>query len=541
MLMSSVAYQTTYQHKPIDEFMWEYEGATSYNSLKNRFGWKIDKYDHAVAAMLHFPYFTQEVLGYTMPDHSFEIADIIINNERSVHKAARGHLKSTVLQQLAAWVSVFPQNILKNFVDDPRKDLYTLQISYGSEQASEWHGFYQDFVGDAISDLQLPITFDNKSAQTTKLSHDVTCVSRGMMTSMRGKHPHLILGDDLLSDRRFISPELQRRIYFQGVIGMTMPGTIVGIVGTPLTFNDLLAELSEMPVNKHDWKYDNFGNLVSKRGYISTKYAAIRVVDGVRIPLWGIHRPLEWLDARKDEIGEIMFTREFMCDVVSDAGAIFDPDTLQLCNRSNEFIGRHKGGRMIGGMDLGFTADTRGSETSLMIVEEYMNQVLIMRDLWHEHTDSTKRKIEKLHWYNYYYGGIEYHIEDNAAQTDFVEVCQDEVYRKEFTEIWLAKGLINRPLNRLNVQGSTTGRAKTEGILSLEPKFANQQFLFPTGNQKSLEITNTVQAELSTWIFNPDKDKVQCLAPTSDISMSLYILARNYFSPDTKKWDWEFG
>lgn len=532
--------QTTYQHQPLDSFMWDYDGATAYSSLMDHYGEKIDKYDHTVAAMLHFPYYTQEVLGYDMPKHSFEIADIILNNERSVHKAARGHLKSTILQQLASWVSLFPQNILKNFVDDPRKDLYTLQISYGSEQASEWHGFYQDFVYDGIKDLQLPIKFTSKSAQTTKLSHDVTCVSRGMMTSMRGKHPHLILGDDLLSDRRFISVELQRRIYFQGIVGMTMPGTIIGIVGTPLTFNDLLAELSEMPENKEKWKYDAFGNLISKRGYISTKYAAIRVVDGKRIPLWGLHRPLEWLDARKEEIGEIMFTREFMCDVVSDAGAIFDPEVMQLCNRSNEFIGRAKGGRMLAGMDLGFTDDIRGSETSLLIAEEYFHQTLIIRDLWHERTSSTKRKIGKMYWYDYIYGGIEFWVEKNAAQRDFVEVCQDEAYRKEFSEQWLSEGKINRPLNRLNVHGTDTTGAKHQGIMSMEPKFDNQQILFPTGSNKSVEMTNTIQSELSTWIFNPDKGMVQCLAPTSDISMSLYILARDYFKPDTKKWGWDF-
>ena len=115
-----------------------------------------------------------------------------------------------------------------------------------------------------------------------------------------------------------------------------------------------------MPKDKKDWKYDRHGNLISKRGYISTKYAAIRIVDGKRIPLWGIHRPLEWLDARKEEIGDIMFTREFMCDVVSDEGAIFDMDTLQMCNRSNEVRGQSKGGRMFAGMDLGFTTDIRG-------------------------------------------------------------------------------------------------------------------------------------------------------------------------------------
>ena len=112
---------------------------------------------------------------------------------------------------------------------------------------------------------------------------------------------------------------------------------------------------------------------------------------------------------------------------------------------------------------------------------------------------------------------------------------------KEFSEKWLSNGTINRPLNRLNVKGDTTGKGKSEGILSMEPRFAEQQFLFPTGDQKSVEMTSTIQGELVTWIFNPEKNKVQCLAPNSDISMSMYIIDRNYFTTDTEKWDWEFG
>ena len=142
---------------------------------------------------------------------------------------------------------------------------------------------------------------------------------------------------------------------------MAVPGTKIAVVGTPLTFNDLLAELSEMEKNKTKIESTKEGFPISKRGYVYLKYRAIHEFTGEA--LWPEVRPLDWLEGQRRELGEIMFAREYLCEPMSDAGALFDNELLGKCERDKELMGITRGGDIYGGVDLARSLKPNSSQT----------------------------------------------------------------------------------------------------------------------------------------------------------------------------------
>jgi hypothetical protein len=521
----------------LTKYFWEYEGPTGYKSLINHYGYKADLFDHTIAAANSFEYYCEEVQEYKMPPHSYQISNAIIDYDRLVTKAARGHVKSTTLQLFTSWVTLFPQNLMWKFQNDPRKNLNILQVSFSTDQAKDWQYYYQEFVRDGIDNLKLPVSVVDKSVQRLKMNDGTITRSNGMTSSMRGGHPHFIVGDDLLSDKKYISQDLLRRIYFQGLVGMAMPGTKIAVVGTPLTYNDLLADLSEMEENEIQIKYTRENYPISKKGYVYLKFRAIDEVTGNA--LWPEHRPLDYLESLRREQGEIMFAREYLCEPVTDAGSMFHSELLNKCDRKNEIKGITRGGRMFGGMDLGNSENPKSSQTVFIALEELRKNVLIIRDLWIVRTKSGRKRVEKLYSWDLKYNHFKhFNVENNAFQDLLVEMLDDEVWRDNLEERWMNTGEINEPLKKLNVKGDPTLKDKQNaqhGIPSLESEFDREQILFPTGNRKSIEMSNTIKAELGTWILNPETGLYQCLAPHSDISMALYVAIKGYRKQKKKK------
>ncbi len=136
----------------------------------------------------------------------------------------------------------------------------------------------------------------------------LTC--KGFGSSVRGAHPYWIIVDDGLKDNVIYS-QLQREksiSYFQAVImNMLVPGGQIIVVGTPFHEADL------------------YGDLKKKSGWFVIEYPSI-------FPNGKILWPSRWsyndLMEKKEDQGNIIFSRENLCRPITSEASIFPMDVL---------------------------------------------------------------------------------------------------------------------------------------------------------------------------------------------------------------------
>lgn len=474
-----------------------------------------------------------------LPNHSQQMFHAIKKYTKVIIKAARGHLKSTTLQIFAVWVCLFAENYLKeNNIKD--KKLRILQLSYSSEQAEEWHKEFQGYLVDAIQYLNLPINTKKITKNSTKTNFGIFEIkSRGITGALRGKHPHIILADDLLTDKNFIKPSMMQTIFYQGVIGMTMPVTKVVVVGTPLRYNDLLAELSELHKDEDKIVYTNEGYPISVKGYVYLKYAAIKS-DGSE--LWN-ERPLSWLKDKENEMGSTRFAREFLCIPMSFNSAYFNMDMLSRCDRTEYSFHEVSGGRLFVGCDMANSLEEGSSFSAFTLLEEVGGKKsgeLVYRDLWVKRSNSNKEKLKVLYRWQVLYGTITLvNVEKNAYQGSFVDLVEDDDYRKIVSQEFWREGILDEGMycKQLNVIGMATGGEKQSeniGIPGLLGMFETQKLMFPAKTPYDVQLAQTIKDDFAMWIINPDTEKFESLGTNDDISMSTFINIKGYRSMKKK-------
>jgi hypothetical protein len=126
----------------------------------------------------------------------------------------------------------------------------------------------------------------------------------GFGTSRRGTHPDIIIPDDIESESSKMSREDRDRMFFGVISGMALPHTKIAVVGTPLEFGDILAQLE-----RND-------------AYVKWKRPAM--VSGINQfkDIWTD----EWLAFRLKEMGSLNFSREMLLERIDPSTQPFKRD-----------------------------------------------------------------------------------------------------------------------------------------------------------------------------------------------------------------------
>lgn len=491
--------------------------------------------DLFLAGLRSFLFFAKMIYNFEqeLPEHSYSMFKIINKYNKVIIKAARGHLKSTTLQLYAVWVTIYAHEYMKKN-NIKGKTLRILQLSYSGGQAYDWHKEFQGYLIDAIIALQLPVDIKRmtRNSGRTRIGN-VEIISAGITGALRGKHPHIILCDDLLTDKNYISQEMMQTIFYQGIIGMTMPITKVIVVGTPLRFNDLLAELSELEANISKIKRVVEGYPISLKGYVYIMYAAIKE-DGTA--LWS-ERPKKWLDEKLLEMGLTRFTREFLCLPMSIESALFRMDMLNRCDRPEYSWQEVSGGRLFVGVDLANSIEQGSSFSSFILMEEIGGKksgTLVFRDHWYKRSNKNVEKLKAIYKFQALYGQITLvNVEKNAYQGSFVDLIENDVLRISISEEFWKEGVLDNGvyLRRLIVEGDQTGGEKHSeniGIPGLQGMFETQNLLFPIKTEADVRMSQIIKDDFAPWILDPSTDKYKSLGSNDDISMSVFIGIKGY-------------
>ncbi len=204
-----------------------------------------------MAAAAHPGVWAETALGYSNAAFHWEWYDLLLAEQRLALVAPRDHAKSScVTVNYSTW----------RMVHTPGFQVYVFAAT--AELAAKLLKRVRDTVEQAAPDL-LGADVDNATELWLTNGSRVSCAGTGK--SIRGAHPDLIVGDDVLDEDSSLTALQRKRVerwWFGSVSGMAHPGTerIVGgqrfwfrptqivIVGTPFHSSDLLSGMRDNPL-----------------------------------------------------------------------------------------------------------------------------------------------------------------------------------------------------------------------------------------------------------------------------------------------------
>lgn len=336
------------------------------------------------------------------------------------------------------------------------------------------------------------------SSTSIRLTNGSRIYARGFGTSVRGAHPHWIIVDDGLNDETAYS-EMRRKkeidYFYNAISNMLVPNGQLIVVGTPFHQQDL------------------YGDLEQNSEYEFRKYQAIiQGSDGAEYPLWPERYNLERLQAKRREIGNVRFAREFQCDPISDDMSLFPLFLFQAAPQEQRQLKLGMSLKFwqdlnIGiyiGVDFGLSASVQADYTVIWVmgVDGFGNRYII--DIFRDKGLPYQSQLSKINEYGRKYDPNLIFVEANQAQRIF----GDELIRT----------------TDLPIKKYTTGAEKNtleKGIPALRVLLENTKFRIPRGDLNSVELTNTWISEMRSMTFVDGK--ITSTGEHDDTVMACYL------------------
>lgn len=237
-------------------------------------------------AQASLKYFTVKIMQMRWPSHYADWEKLILENDRLLVQAPRGHGKSLF------WSVAYP---LWRVIRGKRE---ILLISYSEDQCRRLIREIRNHVeGNEYLAALRPTTKEIWGTDQLSFANGSFISGLGFGTSSRGRHPDDIIVDDPLKDLGGMNDEDQERAYFGVITGMAMEKTKLVTVGTPVNFGDLLEKLEKNPA------------------YAQWKKPALANGKALFPDLWSEKA----LALKRQEMGSINFAREYLLERIDPA------------------------------------------------------------------------------------------------------------------------------------------------------------------------------------------------------------------------------
>lgn len=340
----------------------------------------------------------------------------------------------------------------------------------------------------------MPSRKDRWSSTSIRLSNGHRIFARGFGTKVRGAHPDWIVCDDVLNDETMYSELVRQKqidYFYTAITNMIVPSGQIVVVGTPFHKSDLYASLKENPE------------------YHFQKYQAI---DDSGKALWPDRYSAALLARRRVEIGAIRFTREFLCEPVSDDMSLF-PGTLFRGEPVEQFqltLGMPKefwdslGVQIYVGVDFAMSSSVQADYTVIWVMgtDKFGNRWVI--DIIRKKGLPYQEQLSLINEVGRRYDPALIFLESNQMQRIF----GDELIR----------------LTDLPIKEFTTGVQKNsldKGVPSLRVLLENKKFRIPRGDRRSIEETEVWIDEMRSFTWA--EGKLQSVGGHDDTVMGCWI------------------
>lgn len=362
-----------------------------------------------------------------------------------------------------------------------------------------------DIVRDTVEEIDLlreklyPKFRDNWSKTSVKFQNGCRLRVKGMNTTVRGAHPGYIVLDDVLRDNVLYS-KIQRdksKDYFtSALLGMLIPGGQMIVVGTPFHRADL---------------YSIFEKSID---FVYRKYPAIDKHGNV---LWGSRHSKADLDMRKRVAGNMVFTREYLVDPISEDTAMFPEKILKRAlvgmqgysyvENIEAFPIKFK--RVVTGGDFAYSARVGADWTCFGTwgIDDLENFWLL--NMYHAKGvgySEQKRALRSI-WRRFRPDVI--YLEANQFQAIYSETLKEETSMPVYPFVT-----------------TTKKHSLSEGVPSLAILFENGKIRLPYSTEKDIKITEKVLDEFRNVGWT--EKGVEGIGEHDDIVMMTWI-ARNAY------------
>lgn len=284
--------------------------------------------------------------------------------------------------------------------------------------------------------------------------------AKGIGSPLRGRHPQLVILDDILNDDNSTSPEHQEAIrkYFNEVIvpmkdkGLDWQRALgfrskIVMVGTAQDRNDLYHELQ------------------SNQEYIGTKLQAI-LDDEHKKVLWPERYSYEDLIKLKAKIGALAFSKEYQNEPLSDDTTPFPPSLFEpLKDRDLSYVRIYEGTNPVFlGADFSVPGSQDGDWTVIFAVEyDPVSHLFTPLNYWRQRPAQMQEQLHAIELYCQQYKVTLGYLEDNLFQGVYANLFKTK--------------------SALPLTGHTVTHGKKVslemGLLSFRPMFENSAWRFP--------------------------------------------------------------
>lgn len=354
------------------------------------------------------------------------------------------------------------------------------------------------------------------SGTAITLSNGHKIYARGYGTKVRGAHPDWIVVDDGLNDEDAYSEIVRQKnidYFYTAITNMVIPGGQIVVVGTPFHGSDLYADLAK---NKR-YRFAKFPALVNGK------------------PLWSARYSAEDLEGKRAEIGSIRFTREFLCDPISDDMSLFpeklfrgmDVEVPNVClGMSAKFWNQLGVTKRYVGVDFALSSSTSADYTAVFVMglDSQGNRWVV--DIQQHRGLSYSQQLSLINAVGRKYRPEIIYLEANQMQRIF----GDELIRT--TDLPIAKfyttGMGSAKASRKKTPGSNTVSQNKNslegGVPALRVLLENRKFRIPRGDAESIEMTDKWVQEMKAFTWADGK--LQGVGAHDDLVMACWIADR---------------
>lgn len=272
--------------------------------------------------------------NYCEPSHLDNLIYRLQKYRRTSTKAPRFHLKSTVTEAFIMWKLYRMEKMYNEWMymsfTEGLGAYHTKRIKRYINALPE---LFSDYLSLTESESVIAYQKDNRA---------FVCEPAGILTLQRGKHPNGMILDDVLKDPQvkldMSQIEKISTLFFEEI--EQMPKEDLHIVGTPQAEGDL------------------FSQLETKQGYDCASYDVYTDEKNKKV-LWEAKYNWQWLEERKNLIGDKAFMKEFRLQPVHGSEGFIslkeysNISCVKLKNYDILKLRRFKDRNCVAGMDLG--------------------------------------------------------------------------------------------------------------------------------------------------------------------------------------------
>ena len=470
-------------------------------------------------------------LAFMKFDMGFEIGpqhhtwwEHLKTQEHTIELAPRDHGKSFAIARCyPLWRAKYHNNFYKEVV------------LLGADRTAAQYNLYK-IKEIILGNKTLKPLFPNhrmykNSDSELHLMNGVKFLARGYTSAIRGRHPQLIVLDDVLNEGNSLTDDLRAKTkaYFFGTIypmadkGIVKAGQIqeyksqIVIVGTAQHYEDLY----------HD--------LLDNVQFQGAKLKAI-VDEEKQEVLWPERYSYQDLVLRRKGMAALQFSKEFMNEPIADDTSLFPPhlfDSLKDPNLS--YVNTHSGTPpTYMGVDFNIPGD-QADDYTVIVTAQYVGGVFTLINVRRFRATDMNQQVRAIQTsYN------AFNVSDG--------MYEDNMFQKLYGE----------PLEkaRVNLSGHTvTFHSKNNmdhGILAFRPMLENRRIIFPYKTEEDREITDNIIQEFTGMVRRNGKignmsfhdDTVlamwHMITAAGDEAFSYDFLGtdQNWYFQDQGKQDW---